>query len=87
MGICYYCEHDITNSDIFMQRRAELERDGNTIGHVHKHCFTLYKKYGNDYFIIEQYLENTMHFSKYELKQILAHLEDTENITPKEVGR
>ena len=86
MGICYYCDHDITVSDIFMQRRDTIILDGIVIGRAHKDCYALSKKYGKDYFIKELYLQKNEYFSEYDLTRILSHLDDTKSINVKRLA-
>ena len=79
MGFCYYCEHDITTFDIFMQRRIEIGTKGDDCiyydrMHVHKDCHMLFKKYGKDYFIIQRYLEHDDALSELNLKRILTYI-------------
>ena len=77
MGICYYCESDISALDIILQKRSVLlTKDGKILGDVHKNCFTLEKKYGLEYFVKKQYLEYNQSLSDYDLTRILTVLNE-----------
>ena len=76
MGICYYCESDISALDIILQKRSTLLTDGKIVGDVHKNCFTLEKKYGLEYFVKKQYLEYNQSLSDYDLTRILTVLNE-----------
>ena len=82
MGICYYCEQNISFMDICGQNRMEIQINGTFVGDAHTDCYTLAKKYGMDYFIIKKYLvitENSVkrRMDEYDLKRILVKLGDT----------
>lgn len=76
MGICYYCELNISATDIISQKRCSISIDGRNVGKAHKDCFTLGKKYGLDYFIKKQYLEYDQSLSDYDLTRILTVLNE-----------
>ena len=79
MGICYYCEQNISFMDICGQNRMEIQINGTFVGDAHTDCYTLAKKYGMDYFIIKKYLvitENSVkrRMDEYDFK---AHIGET----------
>ena len=74
MGICYYCELNISATDMISQKRCSISIDGRNVGKAHKDCFTLSKKYGTDYFIINQYFKYNKSLSEYDLTRILTVL-------------
>ena len=86
MGICYLCESSISIIDIILQKRGSIATGGITVGEAHNDCFTLYRKHGIDYFIINQYLQHNQSLSEYELTRIL-NLINKKSISRKNIAK